>query len=477
MIRHHILRRRSICRSPAAVALASAEAFSSTRFSEFNQFLVEKKSQYWTTATEEGSPRKDGAGKWYTLPTYTLSISPSALGKELSGSSSGLGDLTAIKWVLRCCPNLPRSLVQKLFRLRQVRREACNGDGESGSPQKLKRVAAKDAMKLGDRVVLPITIQEFSEEKKPEICCSEEEVNFLKGLVVYKDPAILVINKPHGLPVQGGVGIKWSLDDLAAAYLKNEGSEPPRLVHRLDRDSSGVMVLGRTQTSTTVLHSIFREKTISASDTENGDRKAILRRKYWALVKGCPKRPKGLISAPLGKIMVDDGKSERITIMRDTQDKASQTAVTEYRVIKLSSHGYTWLELCPLTGRKHQLRIHCSMVLGTPIVGDYKYGWQAHLDWEPVPFANHEMNAVKEVENEKKIPFGLSSADGSISGDAPKLHLHCKQMMLPDVSLALQNMRLSSDFIISEMESLEFFAPIPPHMQKSWDILDTLATT
>uniref|UniRef100_A0A7N0T4T4 Pseudouridine synthase RsuA/RluA-like domain-containing protein n=1 Tax=Kalanchoe fedtschenkoi TaxID=63787 RepID=A0A7N0T4T4_KALFE len=463
MIRRRLLRRCSISRPLPPTSSRP------TRIPSFNPIAPRHFSNY---STEDGSP-----GKWYELPTYTPSITPSSLGKELcGGSSSPGGDLTAVKWVLRCCPHLPRSLVQKLFRLRQVRREAFDGSGEPGSLQKLKRVGAKDAMNSGDRVVLPISIQELSDDKKPELRCSEEEVSFLNSLVVYKDPAIIVVNKPHGLPVQGGVGIRWSLDDLAAAYLKNEASEPPRLVHRLDRDSSGVMVMGRTQTSTTVLHSIFREKTISASESEIGDRKRVLQRKYWALVKGCPKRSKGLISATLGKVAVDDGRSERITIMKDAHDKPSQTAVTEYRVIKPSSHGYTWLELCPLTGRKHQLRIHCSMVLGTPIVGDYKYGWQAHLDWKPVSFSSLDMD-LKDSQIEKKVPFGLSSEDGSISGEVPKLHLHCKQMVLPDVSLALQNLRLSSDFNISELESLEFSAPIPPHMQRSWDVLESSATT
>lgn len=115
MIRHHLLRRYSaVSRSPAV----------SARSPGFSQFLPKPNLLYSTTATEVESPRNrkegDTVGKWYTLPTYTHSVNPSALGKELSGSSSAAGDLTAIKWVLRCCPHLPRSLVQKLFRLRQV---------------------------------------------------------------------------------------------------------------------------------------------------------------------------------------------------------------------------------------------------------------------------------------------------------------------------------------------------------------------
>ncbi|XP_011001172.1 PREDICTED: RNA pseudouridine synthase 4, mitochondrial isoform X1 [Populus euphratica] len=436
-------------------------------------------SQYNTSTKGQNHYENDKRGKWFTLPPYTSTINGSVLGKALSTRipAKSASETTALKWVLRCCPELPRNLVQKLFRLRQVRRESsvmesCNL-GDQGQEHRLKRVAAKDSMDVGDRIFLPISVKALPAEKQ-DCHCSEEETNFIRGLELYKDDAIIVVNKPPGMPVQGGIGIKRSLDELSASCFSSDYSEPPRLVHRLDRDCSGILVMGRTQTSATVLHAIFREKTLAASNdvssTDVGDKRRILQRKYWALVIGSPRRQKGLISAPLGKVVVDNGKSDRITVVENSQNLSSQHAVTQYRVIE-SSHGFTWLELSPLTGRKHQLRVHCAEVLGTPIVGDYKYAWQAHRNWKQLPWSNIEDNSNEKSRSEKILPFALDLDSGGISEKHPRLHLHCKQMVLPDVSKALQDVHLSSDYDFSQLASLKFDAPLPPYMKRSWDIL------
>ncbi|KAK9287165.1 hypothetical protein L1049_015576 [Liquidambar formosana] len=480
----HFLLRRVLLRSPTASAAAATEAVARICISA----LHERRCHYATTTdgvVEKREIKNKKKGKWFTLPPYVSTVDGSALGKELSCSRGSGGTTknnaaaaaTALKWVLRCCPKLPRSLVQKLFRLRQVRRETSNMTSETelgfqAQEPRLTRVAAKDPMNLGDRIFLPITVQELPFVKH-ECHCNEEEIKFIRSIELYKDPAIIVVNKPPGMPVQGGVGIKRSLDELAATCLRYDFSEPPRLVHRLDRDSSGILVMGRTQTSTTVLHSIFREKTFGASNDDIDNKKRILQRRYWALVIGSPRRSSGLISAPLGKVVVDDGKSERITIIDNAQSLSSQHAITEYRVIESSCHGYTWLELSPLTGRKHQLRVHCAEVLGTPIVGDYKYGWQAHRKWKNLPLANLEKNSNEKLPKGKSLPFGLDFESGSISEKEPRLHLHCKQMILPDVSLALKNLQLSSDYDISELKSLKIVSPLPAHMQRSWDMLNS----
>ncbi|KAK2664983.1 hypothetical protein Ddye_003557 [Dipteronia dyeriana] len=436
-------------------------------------------SHYSTKTLTSTNDNNDNSkrGKWVTLPPFTTTISGAALGKQLAGVSSGAtAEMTAVKWVLRCCPELPRSLIQKLFRLRQVRRESSvmesSDNGDQVHAAKLKRVAAKDSLNSGDRIFLPNTVQELL-PKKQDCPCTEEEMNFIQSLEFYKDPAIIAINKPPGMAVQGGIGIKRSLDELAAACLTYDYLESPRLVHRLDRDSSGILVMGRTQLSATVLHSIFRVKTFGASKDGLDNEKRILQRRYWALVIGSPRRPNGLISAPLGKVVVDNGKSDRITIVDNAQNMLSQHAITEYRVIGSSSHGYTWLELSPLTGRKHQLRVHCAEVLGTPIVGDYKYGWQAHKRWKELHSSDLGKSSNEKLFKEKSIPFGLDLENGSISEKQPRLHLHCKEMVLPDVSQALQNVQLSSDCDLSKLESLKLVAPLPLHMQRSWDILNS----
>ncbi|KAF3435477.1 hypothetical protein FNV43_RR22566 [Rhamnella rubrinervis] len=477
-----LLRRRILLRSQAHAVLFGGERQSITAFHEW-------RANYASETLTQGEKRGDENGdKWFTLPPYTVTVDGAILGKGISRKrreprndavgghgaavSAYTASTTALKWVLRCRPELPRSLVQKLFRLRQVRRECCDvlehsDAGAQLQKRRLRRVAAKDSMNLGDRIYLPITVQESPIDKK-ECHCNEDEVSFIRNLELYKDPAIIVVNKPPGMPVQGGSGIKRSLDELAATCLTYDYSEPPRLVHRLDRDSSGILVMGRTQTSATVLHSIFREKTFGASNDDIDNDKRILQRRYWALVIGTPRHRKGLISAPLGKVVVDNGKSDRITVMNNSQSLSSQHAITKYEVIG-SSHGFTWLELSPITGRKHQLRVHCAEVLGTPIVGDYKYGWQTHKNWKPFPCYNR-VNSSNEVPKRKTLPFGLNVENGNISDKHPQLHLHCKQMVLPHISLVLQNLQLYSDYDLSQLESIKLVAPLPSHMQRSWEL-------
>lgn len=112
-----------------------------------------------------------------------------------------------------------------------------------------------------------------------------------------------------------------------------------------------------------------------------------------------------------------------------------------------------------------QLRVHCAEVLGTPIVGDYKYGWQAHRNWEPFPSNFHKNQGKKQ-----SLPFGLDFENGSVAENSPRLHLHCKQLALPNVSGALPNDSLDHDF--SELECLELDAPLPSYMRRSWDIIN-----
>ncbi|XP_057754052.1 RNA pseudouridine synthase 4, mitochondrial isoform X2 [Arachis stenosperma] len=379
--------------------------------------------------------------KWHTLPPF--SPTPTSLSPSASAST------TALKWVLRCCPHLPKPLVHKLFRLRQV--------------------AAKDTLNSGDTIFLPLSVKHIPTEVKRHSDLTPHQIQFVRSLVLYKDPAVLVLNKPPGMPVQGGTNIKRSLDVLAAACLNFEYPDSPRLVHRLDRDCSGILVMGRTQTSATILHSIFREKTSTASDDIDAENR-ILQRRYIALVIGCPRRPRGLITASLGKVVVDNGKSDRITIVDNSTLLSSQHAITEYHVIGSSSHGYTWLELYPLTGRKHQLRVHCAEVLGTPIVGDYKYGWQAHRKFGHDNLS--DVDSSEELCKEEMLPFGLTLNKGSISERCPRLHLHCKQIVLPNIYRALQDVQ-SPHYDLNQVGNLALTAPLPPYMQRSWDITNS----
>ncbi|GFP92161.1 rna pseudouridine synthase 4 mitochondrial [Phtheirospermum japonicum] len=417
--------------------------------SSFINSGTDKQQYYYATATCE---KEKNCNQWLILPPFTPAADGVSIGKKLHGLQAD-ANMTAIKWILKCCPHLPRSLVQKLFRLRQIRKEGSNTESKEQRP---KRIGAKDLMGVGEKIFLPKSVDGNLPSKTLEnqSLFNEKESELVRSLELYKDPAIIVINKPPGMPVQGGLGIKTSLDELAAKYLRYDYSESPRLVHRLDRDSSGILVMGRTQLSATILHSIFREKTFGASNDVPGSDKT-LQKKYYALVIGSPRRREGLISVPLMKVVVDNGKSERITVVDNSHTLSVQHSVTEYRVIASSSCGYTWLELSPLTGRKHQLRVHCAEVLGTPIVGDYKYGWQAHRK-----LGQFMDSASTELES------------GSVSDKQPFLHLHCKEMILPDISLVLQRGGIVSDLITAQAETIKLDAPLPVHMQRSWDLLN-----
>ncbi|KAK9677741.1 hypothetical protein RND81_11G163900 [Saponaria officinalis] len=465
---------RRVFRQTAAVTTTAAAILKQTHCYATAATAVKEENNKNTT--EKRNETKEG--KWLTLPPYTPAVNGSTLGRMISRGKrkeeekeSVETTSSALKWIVRCCPHLPRSLIHKLFRLRQVRRECFEGGVQSGGKAQellLKRVGEKELMNEGERIFLPISVQ-GSPVKKPEYKCSDEEMHFTRSLELYKDSSIIVINKPPKLPVQGGLGIKKSVDELAAAYLRYDYDDPPRLVHRLDQDSSGILVMGRTHTSAAVLHSIFREKTTGVlDDMEIVWKKRFLHKRYLALVFGVPKQLNGVVSAPLAKVLVDDGKSERITVC--DSKSPSQHAVTEYKVIQTSNYGFTWLELSPLTGRKHQLRVHCAEVLGTPIVGDYKYGWQAHRKWKPLHCPNTSKLSEPNLSN-----LGHDSDCGSIAEKQPHLHLHCKQLILPNISVALENASPEIKYDFSKLENLNLVAPLPFHMQRSWNLLNDLA--
>jgi len=279
--------------------------------------------------------------RWLELPPYTpLDANTAARAISRGGGGEGAcSNATAIRWVRRCCPHMPASLVQKLFRLRKVKRNLLTAGTSSTDgiteQLRLRRVSAKDELVPGDILFLPVNIQESSVAEKTKKFGNKNEIDFLRSLEIYKDRNIIVLNKPPGMPVQGGVGIKNSIDMLSLMF-EDGSSEAPRLVHRLDRDCSGVLVLGRTQLSASIMHAIFREKTADA--LANGTQQ-VLQRKYVALVMGRPRHPKGLLSAPLAKVVLQDGKSERLTVCSGSNSTSVQDALTEYRVIESCPQG------------------------------------------------------------------------------------------------------------------------------------------
>jgi 23S rRNA pseudouridine955/2504/2580 synthase len=179
-----------------------------------------------------------------------------------------------------------------------------------------------------------------------------KQMEALRNAVLYRDADVLIVDKPAGLAVQGGTGIDISVDSMLDA-LRFDGHERPKLVHRLDRDTSGVLVLARSARAAKWLTAAFK-----ARETE---------KVYWAILQGVPKPARGKIDIPLAKLPGPMGEK----MIED--DEAGKRAVTLYIVLDRAASRAGWVALSPLTGRTHQLRAHCA-ALGTPIIGDGKYG-------------------------------------------------------------------------------------------------------
>jgi 23S rRNA pseudouridine955/2504/2580 synthase len=268
--------------------------------------------------------------------------------------ASGEGDLRLDRWFRRHYPALGHGRLEKLLRTGQIR-----VDG--------RRARAGDHLEPGQAIRIP-PLGETPEPARPRAIRppSPEDAAMLRRAILHRDAAVIVLDKPPGLAVQGGSGTERHLDGLLDA-LRFGHAERPRLVHRLDRDTSGVLVLARTAAAAGFLARAFRDKRT--------------RKVYWALVAGVPERPQGRIALALAKTA---GRGQGHGGERVRADpEAGRRAVTYYRLIDSAGTRASWLALLPVTGRTHQLRAHCAAI-GTPILGDGKYGGAgAHLAGVP----------------------------------------------------------------------------------------------
>jgi 23S rRNA pseudouridine955/2504/2580 synthase len=247
-------------------------------------------------------------------------------------------------------PGLSFSHIQRLIRTRKVR---VNG----------RRIAPSDRLALGEVVRIPPL--RLMPAKSHQGTASEEKTRGVLGsITLYEDTDVLVLNKPMGLAVQGGPGTSRHLDGMLEA-LRDDKGQRPRLVHRLDKDTAGCLLVAKTRFAATALAKTFRSRSA--------------RKIYWALVAGVPKPRQGRISTFLAKQEIEH--DSRMRIARHGEEGASH-AVTYYAVVETAGRQLAWLSLKPVTGRTHQLRAHCAH-LGHPILGDAKYfekeNWQSPI--------------------------------------------------------------------------------------------------
>ncbi len=312
----------------------------------------------------------------------------------------GEGGQRLDRWLRNRFPGLKQGKLQKLLRTGQIRVDGA-------------RSKAADRIENGQTVRIPPNIEDTDPAavNKPKLGGMDLEAagrlgDLLKESIIHIDDEMIALNKLPGIAVQGGSGMDTHIDG-ALDRLKLGAKERPRLVHRLDKDTSGVLLLARTRAAAARLAKAFQ-----ARDT---------RKIYWAAVIGAPPHEGGMVDAPLAKLPGKRGDLVQV------DENMGKSAKTRFRVIDHAGKKVTWLELEPLTGRTHQLRVHCQL-MGNPILGDGKYG---------IPGIDTEEGSVFEVGIEKK------------------LHLHARALMIPR----------------KNGPPVQITAPLPPHMMQTWRIL------
>ena len=246
-------------------------------------------------------------------------------------------------------PGLSFSHIQRIVRKGELR---VNG----------KRADSKDRLEEGQSVRIPPLKLDAPKAAPGSLSeAATKTLHALKDMILYEDADVVVLNKPAGLAVQGGSGITRNVDDMLEVMRDAKGQKP-RLVHRLDRETSGCLLVAKTRFAATALTGSFRHRSA--------------RKIYWALVAGVPKPKQGRISTYLAK---EENEDDSIMRIAAHGDEGASHAVTYYAVVETSAQKLAWVSLKPVTGRTHQLRAHMAHI-GHAIVGDPKYfnkeNWQ-----------------------------------------------------------------------------------------------------
>lgn len=266
-------------------------------------------------------------------------------------------DMRLDRWFRVHFPEVGYTYLQKLLRSGQVRVNS-------------KRAQANDRLEGGFEIRVPAIVRQPKKKGsglKAPPGVSKGDRQAIENMIIYEDQHLLVLNKPYGLAVQGGTGTKKHIDGMLEHMTERFGGERPRLVHRIDRDTTGILLIALTREAATKLGRTFQTR--SAAKT------------YWALVNGMPKPPQGKIEAALVKASGPEGDRVRKALPGE-QDKAMH-ATTHYSVIDNAGRKAAWVSLKPVTGRQHQLRAHMHMI-GHPIVGDNKYDGDTNMPAENI---------------------------------------------------------------------------------------------
>jgi 23S rRNA pseudouridine955/2504/2580 synthase len=333
-------------------------------------------------------------------PSQTETFAMSVTTLQVSDDEDGM---RVDRWFKRRLPGLSLSHLNKICRKGEVR-----VDG--------RRVATSTRLKTGQSIrVPPLRLEPAVRVATPTL----EDQRLLRDMILFEDAYLLVLNKPHGLAVQGGSGQHRHLDGMLESWTEGER---PKLVHRLDRGTSGVLLVAKTRRMAAELGESFRS------------RQAV--KIYWALVEGVPKPPQGRISLFLAKGSGMDhppdqaAASERMRIARQGEADA-QHSVTYYTIVDKLAPRLAWLSMKPITGRTHQLRAHAEAI-GHPIIGDPKYN-------------RTQINDPRRSDPLRAVPPGIEQ----------KLHLLARRLILPHPKGGM----------------IDVTAPLPAHMQASFDLL------
>jgi 23S rRNA pseudouridine955/2504/2580 synthase len=300
----------------------------------------------------QGAPRPDKPSRSGAPRDIALAVEPTAAPLPTKVQTVAVtadeANMRVDRFLEARFPSLSFSHIQRIVRKGELR---VNG----------KRADSKDRLSEGDRVRIPPL---KLDTPKTAAGLSEAEIRIrdeLQKMVLFEDADIMVLNKPAGLAVQGGSGLSRHVDAMLETMRDAKGQRP-RLVHRLDRETAGCLLVAKTRFAATALTGAFRHRSA--------------RKIYWALVAGVPKPKQGRISTYLAK---EENEEDSIMRIAAHGDEGASHAVTYYAVVETSAQKLAWVSLKPVTGRTHQLRAHMAHI-NHAIVGDPKYfnkeNWQ-----------------------------------------------------------------------------------------------------